>query len=166
MRTFFLLTLIGLVCSCSPGEPAQQKSEFKLTGDVEYIMHYVLDPAADHIWDSAGTIITAEGTKELAPTTEEGWKAVAHSAVVVAETGNLLNLPGRALDKQGWSETALGLVDAGLRAKKAADEMDADALFDAGGKLYQVCVACHAAFIEYNDDSAEAVKQTKTNAHH
>ncbi|HJN52925.1 MAG: hypothetical protein QGI68_01460 [Pseudomonadales bacterium] len=111
-------------------------------------MQWVLDPAADHIWDSAGSVITAEGVEELAPTTDEGWLAVQHSAVVVAETGNLLLMPSRARDDQDWQEIALGLIDVGMRAAKAAEAKDADALFEVGGQLYRVCVSCHTQYMQ------------------
>ena len=65
-------------------------------------MEWVLDPAADHIWDSAGAIITDAGTEELAPTTDAGWELVRNSAAIVAQSGNLLMLPGIALGENDW----------------------------------------------------------------
>lgn len=142
----FVLVALSLGGCAQPEEA--KPIPFKLTGDVKHTMQWVLDPAADHIWDSAGSVITAAGVEELAPTTDEGWLAVQHSAVVVAETGNLLLMPGRARDDQDWQEIALGLIDVGMRAKKAAEAQDADALFEVGGQLYNVCVSCHARFIQ------------------
>ena len=107
-----------------------------------------LDPAADKIWDSAGEIITAEGVRDLRPTTDEGWLAVEQSATVVAETGNLLMMPGYARDEGNWRELSLALIDAGLRAKAAAAEKNADKLFDNGGHLYRVCVSCHSVYVQ------------------
>lgn len=145
------LVLISLLlAACGQSErPAETHSiPFKPTGDVKFIMQWVLDPAADQIWDSAGSIITDEGVEDLRPTTEDGWLAVQRSAVIVAEAGNLLMMPGRAKDNGDWQEFALGLVDAGLSAKSAAEAQDADALFDAGGQIYRVCSSCHAAYVQ------------------
>jgi hypothetical protein len=116
-------------------------------------MEFVLDPAADMIWDSAGYIITAEGEQDLQPTTDEGWLAVQHSAVVVAETGNLLMMPGRARDDKDWIEISQGLVDVGMRAKAAAEAHDADALFEAGGQIYRVCTSCHQIYVQGEEKS-------------
>jgi hypothetical protein len=102
-------------------------------------------PAAEVIWDSAGTIITAEGQTELAPTTPEGWDNVRNHAAIVAETGNLLMMPGRAAGAD-WNAYARGLHASGRQALAAAEARDADALFEAGGQLYQACVACHARY--------------------
>tara|TARA_Y100000310_G_scaffold345310_1_gene463627 strand:- start:42 stop:479 length:438 start_codon:yes stop_codon:yes gene_type:complete len=130
-------------------EPDEAKTiPFKTTGDVKHTMLWVLDPAADRIWASAGSVITAQGVEELAPTTDEGWLEVQHSAVVVAESGNLLLMPERARDDQDWQEISLGLIDVGIRAAKAAEAHDADALFEVGGQLYRVCVSCHTQYIK------------------
>ena len=104
------------------------------------VMEWILDPATDVIWDSAGTIITEQGSQELAPTTEEGWEHVRNSAAVVAETGNLLRVPGRSLGPD-WNKYSRGLLEAGQVALKAARAKDSDALFDAGGQLYQACLS-------------------------
>jgi|TARA_B100001971_G_C18232540_1_gene564873 hypothetical protein len=147
MRLVCFLTVVLLLGGCT--QPEKSKPiPFKTTGDVKHTMQWVLDPAADHIWDSAGSVITAEGVEELAPTTDEGWLAVQHSAVVVAETGNLLLMPSRARDDQDWQEIALGLIDVGMRAAKAAEAKDADALFEVGGQLYRVCVSCHTQYMQ------------------
>ncbi len=144
-----LLALVG----CSPSEQASTQAAqagvnpFKPSGDVKHIMKWVVDPAAFGVWDSAGSIITAAGTRELAPTTDEGWLAVEHSAAVVAASGNLLLMPSRAVDDQGWQSIAQGLVDAGLLAQEAAKNQDSDALFDAGGQIYRVCKACHSVYV-------------------
>jgi len=150
-RLLGIIPALFLLAACGPQEAPGTKSSdlpFKPTGDALHLMEWVLEPAADHIWDSAGEIITAEGVRDLRPTTEEGWLAVQHSAAVVAESGNLLLMPGIARDSGDWQEISLAIVDAGLRAKAAAEAQDADALFEAGGHLYRVCVSCHAIYIQ------------------
>ena len=150
MNRLKLIAILLLLGACSPSEQADQTQAipFKATGDMAHTMRWVLDPAADHLWGSTGSIITAEGTEELAPTSEEEWLAVQHSAVVVAETGNLLLMPSRAKDDGPWREMSLGLIEAGLLAESAANARDPDALFEAGGQLYRVCKSCHAVYIE------------------
>ena len=106
---------------------------------------------SDVIWDSAGAIITVEGEVDLQPTTEEGWLGVVHAATVVAEGGNLLMMPGLAMDAADWNEYAQGLTRAALQAKQAAQAQDADALFDAGGAIYSVCRACHNKYMAQDD---------------
>ena len=119
--------------------------------DVEQLMHYVLEPAADIVWDSAGTIATLEGVEDLAPTTDEGWFRVQHAAAVVSESGNLLLMPGRSMDGEDWQEISLGLVSTGAALMTAAEQQNADAIFELGGQLYNVCVACHQRYWVEND---------------
>ena len=147
-HAFRVLLLAALLSGCgtrqlSPrGEAAPA---YEPITDVRQTMAWILMPAAEVIWDSAGTIITAEGQTELAPTTPEGWDNVRNHAAIVAETGNLLMMPGRAAGAD-WNAYARGLHASGRQALAAAEARDADALFEAGGEIYQACVACHARY--------------------
>ena len=44
-------------------------------------------------------------------------------------------------------EYSQALVAAGITARDAAIAQDADALFEAGARLYNVCRACHNRYI-------------------
>ena len=138
-------TLLLVLCGC--GDTAAQKPKTQVTGSVYHMMAHYLEPAADKIWDSAGFVITEEGEVDLQPTTDDGWFAVEHAAIVVAEGGNLLMLDGYAADQADWAEYAQGLTRAGLKARDAAEQQDADALFAAGGEIYSVCRACHNRYM-------------------
>ena len=142
----FRLAVAAAVFVAGCGQDAAPPPSFEAIHDMKDTMNLVLEPAADVIWDSAGQVITAEGVEDLAPTTEEEWVLVEHAAAVVAESGNLLMMPGRALDQGEWIEIARGLTRAGQRAKAAAVARDAEALFAAGGLVYNVCVSCHQQY--------------------
>ena len=119
------------------------------------LMASVLDPATDVIWGAAGAVITADGEQDLAPVDEAGWQAVFDAAAIVTESGNLLMLPGRAKDNADWMEYSAALIDTGKEAMAAAKAKDAQAVFDVGGKLYLICVACHQAY-DTEDEMADA----------
>ena len=142
MKRAVAIVSLGL-SACGESPPP---ATFEPVHDVRETMRLVLDPAADVIWDSAGEIVTLDGVEDLAPTTDEGWLRVAHAAAVVAESGNLLMLPDRALDRDDWAEISRGMVRVGMQARDAAEAQDADALFEAGGRLYNVCVSCHQQY--------------------
>jgi hypothetical protein len=140
-----LLTLVSVAAGCGQVEETAPLA-FTPTGSVLEFMNWHLEPAADVLWDSAGFILTEEGEQDLQPTTSEGWDHVRNAATVVAESGNLLMMPGYAVDSD-WMEYAQGLVAAGINARQAAQDKDADALFEAGARLYNVCLACHNRYI-------------------
>lgn len=145
LRTLCAVVLSSLAAGCGTPPAPEHASPYTPVTDVHETMAWILTPAAEVIWDSAGTIITAEGQTELAPTTPEGWEHVRNNAAIVAETGNLLMLPGRAAGAD-WIAYAQGLTATGRLAMAAAEARDADALFEAGGQVYQACVACHARY--------------------
>ena len=140
---FVIITLTVPSILCAYEERDSAASPLLST---KQVMEWILDPATDVIWDSAGTIITEQGSRELAPTTEAGWATVRNNAAVVAETGILLQVQGRSRGP-GWNTHSRGLLEAGRVALKAARAKDSYAFFDAGGQLYQACLACHQRYL-------------------
>ena len=114
-------------------------------------MGWVLDPLADVIWSSAGTITTMEGVEDLAPTTQEGWDEVRNAAATIAELGNVLQIPAYS-EGEDWNEYAQGLSRTAMLLIEAAQEKDDQKVFDHGGQLYNVCVACHQLYMLPEDD--------------
>lgn len=119
---------------------------FETTVDMHDLMNNVLDPAADEIWESVGTVITLEGTFEKAPASDDEWLALKGSAMRLAESGNLLLLPSRSGDNPDWIKHSLSLIEQSKRALKAAEAKDKDAIFTIGGDIYDVCTNCHKQF--------------------
>lgn len=80
------------------------------------------------------------------PVDEKEWAAVRRSAVTLAESGNLLMLPGRARDQAEWSKDVKMLVDAGNAAYKAAASKDGKALAAVAQPLDASCTTCHKQY--------------------
>ena len=139
------LLIVGAALGGCDAQNAESK--MAVTGSSYPVMTAYLEPAADKVWGSAGAIITEEEEIDLQPTTDEGWAEVVHAATVIAEGGNLLMLPGYAADNEDWMVYAAGMTRAALKARQAAYDQDADALFDAGGAIYNVCRACHNKYM-------------------
>jgi hypothetical protein len=150
MRTILGLIPLGtaLLLGCSALQPSASPvaPTFSPAVSMKQLMEWVVDPAVDVIWDSVGTIYTEAGTKELAPRTDEQWAAVRNSAAIVAESGNLLMMEGRARDRGQWMSFARALTVAANGALKAAEARNVDALFAAGEDIYHVCSACHQRY--------------------
>lgn len=134
-------TVLFLGCSSLPPPPVVPPFTSVLT--LKQIMEWVIDPAADVIWDAVKSIITEKGTQEIAPKTDEQWAAVRNGAATLAESANLLMIEGRARDNKEWMAAARRLTATAEQALKAAEAKQVDALFAAGGEIYKVCKACH-----------------------
>ncbi len=130
---------------------AASQPPFKPVASVQQLMHDVVYPNADAVWESVGTIISYEGTEEIYPRNDEEWAAVQSSAVILTEAGNLLMIGSRAKDAEVWMERAQALVDAGAVALKAAETKDAAAIFASGEQIYNACQDCHMRY-RYDDD--------------
>ena len=119
---------------------------FDTTISVKDLMANVIDPTADVVWESVGTIITKEGTFEKAPQTDEEWAAVKAGAITLVEAGNLLMLPARSGGNDDWIKHAQAVIAQSKIAIKATEAHDKDALFNAGADIYDACVNCHKQF--------------------
>ena len=81
-----------------------------------------------------------------APATDDDWRAVLHSALMLAEAGNLLMLDGRARDDGEWMTMSRALLDAGVTAVRAVEVRDVDALLAAGDEIVVACETCHVPY--------------------
>lgn len=148
--TLALVAVLGLGACGAPEHADEAAVPFQPVLDDHQFMNWILDPAADVIWGSAGYVITVEGEQDLQPTDDAGWAEVRNAAATITESGNLLMLPGRS-QGDDWNEFSAGIVTIGQRAMAAAEAQDAEALFEVGGQLYNVCVACHQIYMLEED---------------
>jgi hypothetical protein len=140
--------VLVLLASCSSTPPAPAMPPFQTTANMKELMLNVLDPAADGIWESVGTIMDVTGTHERFPQTDDEWAVVRMHALQLAESGNLLMLPSRSGGSAEWIAQAQALIEASNRAIKHIDAKDKDALFTVGGDIYDVCTNCHKQFAQ------------------
>jgi len=77
------------------------------------------------------------------PTTDAEWGELQAKTLMLAESANLLMMPGRARDQGQWMKDSRLMLDAGWAAFKAAKAKDAAALEALSDQLYESCVTCH-----------------------
>jgi cytochrome c553 len=97
------------------------------------LMVKIIYPASDAIF----YITTRE------PKTEVEWVELQGKALAVAESANLLMMPGRARDQDRWMQDAKLMLDAGRAAFRAAKAKDVAALDALNDQLYTSCTSCH-----------------------
>lgn len=152
MKRISIVLLTVALCSCQSETPAPiaappaSTTEFNEVADVKQLMNWIMEPSADVLWESVGTIITEEGEQNLRPETDEQWTAVRNAAAIVAESANLLLTPTRLRDRDDWVKHSHALTKAAQEAIAAAEAKDVDALFTAGGDIYLVCTECHSQY--------------------
>jgi cytochrome c556 len=162
------LPLALLFGSCQKKDPEPQ---YEITATVKDLMDSMVDPIADVLWDSVATIVTADGTEDRMPRTEEDWRAVRRGAITLIEATNLLRMPGRHIakpgeksenpnvelepdemqalvdkDKQAWNDHAHSLHAAATEALQAIDAKNPQKLMDAGEKIDTACENCHLRY--------------------
>lgn len=174
-RTFLTaagLLLFGLGGCSDQAANSDTGSPYKITATIQDIMDAQIDPAADEIWNSVASIVTATGIEEKQPRTDEEWEALKLKAFLVIEGANLLTMPGRkvapegaaldpdelagdppetiqkqmATNRSAWVQLAQGLHDAGLEVMSAIQAKSPDQLIEAGEKLDTACENCHSTF--------------------
>src|SRR5437764_10533810 len=100
-----LLAMTGACASQQPQAqqqaPAAGDAEYRPTATIKDIMDALVDPGSDYVWDSVETIVSAKGTEEKAPHTDEEWKQVRNHTIMLVEATNLLQMPGRHVAKTG-----------------------------------------------------------------
>ena len=95
MRAYLFILLLGAVlvvaCACASQPAAAPKAadEYRPTATIKDIMDAMVDPGADALWDSVAVTVSAKGTEEKAPHTDEEWKDVRNSAIRLVEGTNL-----------------------------------------------------------------------------
>ncbi|MDX1577739.1 MAG: hypothetical protein R3266_04615 [Gemmatimonadota bacterium] len=134
---------LALLAGCSQDRPT-----YEAVADVKDLMLSVLEPSAEVYWDAVGEILDKDGVHEIRPASNEEWEAVRNAAFVIAESGNLLMMAGRARDRGPWVDYSREMIESGRLALRAAEARDDEAVFDAGAEVYYACTNCHAAYAQ------------------
>src|SRR4029450_571470 len=122
--------LLAASIACSGRTP------YKPVMSVKELMSATVEPNAFGVFDSA---VWVNGVPTGVPTNDAEWEEVEHHALTLAESANLLMMPGRAKDQGPWMDQALALQSAALAAAKAAQTKSIDEMFKVGGPLDVVC---------------------------
>ena|SRR5438552_2187733 len=136
MRRIALLCLFGMVVivrGVFSQTAAAPSSNFQNIGTMSQLMQRMIYPTSNDIFY----------IERKPPKTDYEWGLVEQSALTLAESGNLLMMPGRARDEDKWIKDSKLLVDVGAAAYKAAIAKDLDAILALNDQLNTACVTCH-----------------------
>ena len=120
---------------------------YQAAGTISDLMVKIIYPASDAVF----YITTRQ------PRTEAEWGELQGRTLMLAESANLLMMPGRARDQDRWMQDAQLMLDAGRAAYRAARSKDLAALEAVNDQLYESCTSCHRHYRpDYGRRSAPA----------
>jgi hypothetical protein len=114
---------------------------------IKQIMAAITAPAAAAIYNSVGTVISVEGIKDTAPQNDDEWTALANQAAALVESGNLLLVPGRAIDDGDWVKMTNDFIEKSKLAIKAAEARSTEGILSSGSDINVTCDNCHARYM-------------------
>jgi hypothetical protein len=131
LASFVVLFLAGAVGggAQTPAAPPGPRA----VGSMSELMITVLYPTSDAVFYIS----------TRTPKNDVEWTELQGKTLMLAESANILMMPGRARDNERWMADAQLLLNAGAKAFAAAKKKDVDALVDLNDDLYQSCVQCH-----------------------
>jgi hypothetical protein len=125
-----------LACMLLAGVAMAQAPTYKYVGTMSQLMVNIIYPASDAIFY----------VDRKPPSTDTEWTALASQALMLAESGNLLLMPGRARDQGAWVKDTKMMIDAAAAAFKAARAKDLEGIRAVSDALTESCVACHRQY--------------------
>lgn len=172
-----VVALTFLFVGCNQGQPqnteteAPAAAEFMPTphANLAQLMRGIPFPASNTIFDAQSEDPAA--AKEPTDTTGGatatyanvygGWQAVENAALAIAETANLIMIPGRMCengkpaptDREDFRKFVAQLAAAGDAAYKAAQTKNLDTMLEVGGTVTEACSACHEVYRDKEDNA-------------
>ena len=137
MKTLALVMLIGAtVAAQAPATPKPVPADRPPTrniGTMSDLMVKIIYPASDALFY----------IESRTPTTAAEWTTLEGQALMVAESANLLMMPGRARDQKQWMADSKLMLDAGAAAVKAVKSKNVEAIVALSDQLMESCTSCH-----------------------
>lgn len=130
MKVFALSMAIAaaLAQAASPDRPPTRN-----VGSMSDLMVKIIYPTSDALFY----------IESRTPQTDAAWTVLEGQALMLAESANLLMMPGRARDQKQWMADAKLMLDAGAAAVKAVKTKNVDAIAALSDQLLESCTTCH-----------------------
>lgn len=129
MKAFGLTMALAtaMTQAASSGPPTRN------VGSMSELMVKIIYPTSDAIFY----------IESRTPKDDAEWNALEGHALMLAESANLLMMPGRARDQKQWMADAKLMLDAGAAAVKAASMKNVEAVSAVSDQLLESCTTCH-----------------------
>ena len=161
-RTVLTLSLLLAACGLSLiAQTPSTNAESQVHADLNQLMRGVLYPAANVVFsaqaDNPAEVQRLARDRDPSMSTDPltntfgGWVAVENGALALAESANLLLIPGRScsngvpapIKDPAWVKFVQDVRDASMKAYRAAQAKDQDKIIDLSEALSASCAGCH-----------------------
>lgn len=166
--TAFLVGCGGQPPATETAAPAPVAPPAKAYGNLAQVMRAIPFTGSNIIFDT-------QSNDPAAPKTESGdggatsrfasvyggWQMVEHSALAMAETANLILIPGRLcengkpvpVDQPDFKQWTADLAAVGVEAYQAALTKNQDKMVEVSDKVAQACANCHEKYRDVSEGS-------------
>lgn len=107
----------------------------RAVADMNALMTRIIQPASDAVFYISRN----------PPADDAEWREMERQTLTLAESANLLLMPGYSVSSEQWAQDTASMREAAVRAWQAAQQRDVDALIDLNNDLYTSCENCHMA---------------------
>ena len=148
--------------SAKPAAAARPAAGARVQGNLLQLMRGVIYPASNVVFaaqeDPAAVKPAEDPSTSPNPLSSSygGWNAVENAGIALAESANLLTIPGRTcsngkpvpMTNADWPRFVQGLREAGMAVNKAAQSKDMDKVLEAVDTMTVACSNCHDVYRE------------------
>ncbi len=124
---------VSIAVAAALAQTAADRPPTRNVGSMSDLMVKIIYPASDALFY----------IESRAPKSDSEWTALEGQALMLAESANLLMMPGRARDQKQWMTDARLMLDAGAAAVKAARSKNVEAVSALSDQLLESCTSCH-----------------------
>jgi hypothetical protein len=117
----------------APAHPAVAATPARNVGSMSDLMVKIIYPTSDALFY----------VESRTPKDEAEWNTFEGQMLMLAESANLLMMPGRARDQKQWMADAKLMLDAGALAVKAAKTKNVESISALSDQLLESCTTCH-----------------------
>ena len=124
---------LSIAIAAALAQAGSDKPPMRNVGSMSDLMVKIIYPTSDALFY----------IESRTPKDESEWNAFEGQMLMLAESANLLMMPGRARDQKQWMADAKLLLDAGALAVKAARTRNVESISALSDQMLETCTTCH-----------------------
>jgi hypothetical protein len=124
---------VSMAVAAALVQTASDRPPTRNVGSMSELMVKIIYPTSDALFY----------VESRTPKTEAEWATLEGQALMLAESANLLMMPGRARDQKQWMADARLMLDAGAAAVKAVKSKNVEQISALSDQLLESCTSCH-----------------------